>query len=105
MKKRTFSAAIASVALVVGTAVGAMADTRHLSYHDCRPVAYGDYVSGYSRADGANVQRHTYISTNGSTTYRDAWGSIVQTTGPWAVAATTFWAPTTLQSWDQTCRG
>lgn len=102
--RRAIAAAVASLALVLASGAGAMADTRHLSYHDCRSVTYGDYVSAYSRADGANVQRHTYIAKNGSTTYRDANGSIVQTTGPWAVAATTFWAPTRLRSWNQTCR-
>jgi len=102
--RQAIPAAIAALMLVLATSTGALADTRHLGYHDCRPVTYGDYVSAYSRADGSTVQRHTYIATTGSTTYRDAAGSIVQTTGPWAVAATTYWAPTTLQSWSQTCR-
>lgn len=90
--------------LALTLATGAVADTRHLGYHDCRDVSYGTYVSAYSRADGSDVQRHTYLASNGSTTYRDSYGSIVQTTGPWAYAATTYWAPTTLQSWSQTCR-
>lgn len=73
--KRMITAFFASLALVLATGGGVMAaDTRHLGYHDCRGVSYGDYVSAYSRADGSNVQRHTYISRAAPYLHLKEWG-------------------------------